>query len=90
MKHPRRKLLKFVGAAVAAQALPRVAKAQASYPLRPIIMIVTYAVGANTDAVGRLLAQRMTTSLGRPLIVENVGGANGSIGVGRVRCRART
>jgi tripartite-type tricarboxylate transporter receptor subunit TctC len=84
MKHPRRKFLKFVGAAVTAQALPRVAKAQASYPLLPITMIVTYAVGANTDAVGRLLAQRMTTSLGRPLIVENVSGANGSIGVGRV------
>jgi len=72
-----------IAAAAALSAVSLVAQAE-TYPSRPITMIVTYAVGANTDAVGRLLAQRMTTSLGRPLIVENVGGANGSIGVGRV------
>src|SRR6516164_6400074 len=82
MKRPRHAFLQLAAAA-ALSAVSLIAQAE-TYPTRPITMIVTYAVGANTDAVGRLLAQRMTTSLGRPLIVENVGGANGSIGAGRV------
>jgi tripartite-type tricarboxylate transporter receptor subunit TctC len=47
-------------------------------------MIVPYAAGGPTDALARVLAERMTTSLGQPLVVENVSGANGSIAVGRV------
>ena len=82
MKRPRHPFLQLAAAA-ALSAVSLIAQAE-TYPTRPITMIVTYAVGANTDAVGRLLAQRMTTSLGRPLIVENVGGANGSIGAARV------
>jgi len=82
MKRPRHAFLQLAAAA-ALSAVSLIAQAE-TYPTRPITMIVTYAVGANTDAVGRLLAQRMTTSLGRPLIVENVGGANGSIGAARV------
>jgi tripartite-type tricarboxylate transporter receptor subunit TctC len=47
-------------------------------------MIVPFPAGGTTDIVGRIMAERMTTSLGQPIIVENVGGANGTIGVGRV------
>src|SRR5205823_14509591 len=54
------------------------------YPSRPITMVVPFAAGGGTDVVGRILGERMRASLGQPIIVENVGGANGSIGVGRV------
>jgi tripartite-type tricarboxylate transporter receptor subunit TctC len=65
-----------------APALPRLAMAQ-TYPTRPITMIVPYGAGTSTDIVGRLLAERMGKSLGQPIIIENVGGADGSIGTGR-------
>jgi tripartite-type tricarboxylate transporter receptor subunit TctC len=45
---------------------------------------VPYAAGGPTDTVGRVIAERMRASLGQPVVIENVGGANGSIGVGRV------
>jgi tripartite-type tricarboxylate transporter receptor subunit TctC len=47
-------------------------------------MIVPFAAGGISDGIGRVLAERMRTSLGRPIIIENVSGADGSIGVGRV------
>jgi tripartite-type tricarboxylate transporter receptor subunit TctC len=53
------------------------------YPSRPITMIVPFPAGGPTDAVGRILAERMRTSLGQPVTVENVAGAGGSIGTGR-------
>jgi tripartite-type tricarboxylate transporter receptor subunit TctC len=59
-----------------------VAQAQ-QYPSRPITMIVPYATGGSTDAIGRIIADRMRASLGQAVIPENVTGANGSIGVGR-------
>jgi tripartite-type tricarboxylate transporter receptor subunit TctC len=55
-----------------------------SYPSRPITMIVPFPPGGSTDVIGRIMAERMRTLLGQPVIVENVGGAGGSIGVGRV------
>jgi tripartite-type tricarboxylate transporter receptor subunit TctC len=68
-------------------AVSRIAKAQ-TYPTRPITMIVSAAAGSATDLTGRLVAERMRASLGQPIIIENVGGADGSIGVGRA-ARAR-
>jgi tripartite-type tricarboxylate transporter receptor subunit TctC len=71
--------------AVGAAALPavsRYADAQ-SYPTRPITMIVSGAVGTNSDLVGRIIAERMREKLGQPIIIENIGGADGSIGAGR-------
>ena len=59
------------------------ARAQ-TYPSRPITMIVPFAPGGLTDVIGRVLAEGMRTSLGQSVIIENVGGANGSIGAGRV------
>jgi tripartite-type tricarboxylate transporter receptor subunit TctC len=78
----RRTFLQFAGAAVAAPACPIVATAQ-TYPTRPITLIVPAAAGGPGDVVGRLLAERMRGSLGQAVIIENLGGADGSIGVGR-------
>jgi tripartite-type tricarboxylate transporter receptor subunit TctC len=58
------------------------AAAQA-YPSRPITMIVPLATGGSTDTIARIVAEGMRASLGQPVIVENVTGAGGSIGVGR-------
>jgi tripartite-type tricarboxylate transporter receptor subunit TctC len=58
------------------------ATAQA-YPARPITMIVPFAAGGPNDTIGRILAERMRAPLGQPVIVENVVGANGTIGVAR-------
>jgi len=54
------------------------------YPTRPITMVVPFPPGGSTDVIGRIVAERMKASLGQSVIVENVGGAGGSIGVGRV------
>ena len=60
-----------------------VARAQI-YPSRPITIVVPYAAGGPTDGIARIVAERMRGSLGQPVIIENVAGAAGSIGVGRV------
>ncbi len=54
------------------------------YPARPITIVVPFPAGGPTDAVGRIVAERMRTSLGQSVIIENVAGAGGSIGIGRV------
>ncbi len=55
-----------------------------TYPARPITMIVPFPPGGATDAIARILNDRLRAALGQPVIIENVGGAGGSIGVGRV------
>jgi len=79
----RRHFLTTSAAGGLALASSPVARAQA-YPSRPITMIVPFAAGSSSDVVGRVLAERMKGALGQPIIVENVSGADGSIGVGRV------
>jgi tripartite-type tricarboxylate transporter receptor subunit TctC len=54
-----------------------------NYPSRPITIIVPFAAGGPSDAMARILAERMKVTLGETLLVENVTGAGGSIGVGR-------
>jgi tripartite-type tricarboxylate transporter receptor subunit TctC len=54
------------------------------YPSRPITMIVPFAAGGPTDVVGRLLAQSMSQTLGQNVVVEDITGAAGTVGVGRV------
>ena len=54
------------------------------YPTRPVTMVVPFSAGGPTDTVARLVAQSMSKSLGQQVIVENVGGAGGTIGAGRV------
>jgi tripartite-type tricarboxylate transporter receptor subunit TctC len=63
--------------------LPQPSVAQV-YPSRTITIVVGFAAGGPTDALARILAERMKVSLGQPLIVENVTGAAGSVAVGRV------
>jgi tripartite-type tricarboxylate transporter receptor subunit TctC len=55
-----------------------------TFPTRPITLIVPFPPGGSTDVAGRIIADKMGAFLGQPVIVENVGGAGGSIGVGRL------
>jgi tripartite-type tricarboxylate transporter receptor subunit TctC len=55
-----------------------------TYPSRPITMIVPLAAGGSTDIIGRIMAEGMRATLGQPIVVENVTGAGGTIGVGRL------
>ena len=82
-QHPRRQFLRWAVGAAALPAGSRDASAQ-SYPTRPITMIVPFPAGGGTDTVGRIVAERMRVSLGQPVVIENVTGANGTIGTGRV------
>jgi tripartite-type tricarboxylate transporter receptor subunit TctC len=79
---PRRRFLHIAASAAAFPAVSRDASAQ-SYPTRPITMIVPGGAGGPTDVVGRVIAERMRGFLGQPIIIENVTGADGSIGTGR-------
>jgi tripartite-type tricarboxylate transporter receptor subunit TctC len=54
------------------------------YPSRPVMMIVPLATGGSTDTIARIVAEGMRALLGQPVIVENVTGAGGTIGVGRL------
>jgi tripartite-type tricarboxylate transporter receptor subunit TctC len=54
-----------------------------TYPARPITMIVPIGAGSIADTAARVVAERMRVSLGQPILIENVSGADGNIGVGR-------
>jgi tripartite-type tricarboxylate transporter receptor subunit TctC len=54
------------------------------YPARPITVVVPFPAGGPMDTVGRILAEPMRASLGKPIMIENVTGAGGTLGVGRV------
>src|SRR3954463_10666315 len=74
------RLLTFVALTLAA-----ISTAHAQpYPSRPITLIVPFPPGGSTDTAARIMAERMRPILGQPIVIENVGGAGGSIGVGRV------
>ena len=55
-----------------------------SYPSRPITIVVPFPAGGPTDTLGRILAERMTVTLGQSVIIENPTGAAGTIGTGHV------
>jgi len=82
MTFARRQFLSLAAGSVTLLVVSPVTSAQ-TYPSRPITMIVPSSVGGSSDTIGRVLAERMRASLGQPVIVENVSGANGSIGAGR-------
>jgi tripartite-type tricarboxylate transporter receptor subunit TctC len=83
MKGQRREFLRLAAGAAALPAMSRLARAQA-YPSRPITIVVPFAAGGPTDTIARIMGQRMRQSLGQTFVIENVTGAAGSIGVGRV------
>jgi len=74
----RRQFLTLVGAALA-QALPPRASAQ-TWPAKPIRAVIPFAAGSSIDVVGRIVLDRLSTQLGKPIVVENRGGAGGTIG----------
>ncbi|UFS66861.1 tripartite tricarboxylate transporter substrate binding protein [Paracoccus denitrificans] len=68
----------------AAMALGLAGAAAAEYPERPITLVIPFAAGGSTDVVGRIVADRMSQELGQQVIVQNVGGAGGSLGAAQV------
>ena len=75
----------FAAAALAALAALVASHALAqAFPSRPVTLIVPFPPGGSTDTAARIIAEAMRPSLGQPVIIENVGGAGGSIGVARV------
>jgi tripartite-type tricarboxylate transporter receptor subunit TctC len=82
MKFPRRRLLHLAAGAAALPAVSRFVWVQA-YPTKPITMLVPFAAGGGTDLVGRIMVERKRESLGQPVIIENVTGANGTVAAGR-------
>lgn len=56
-----------------------------AYPAKPIALVVPYPAGATVDNIGRTLAIELSKRLGQPVVVENVGGASGTIGATKVR-----
>jgi tripartite-type tricarboxylate transporter receptor subunit TctC len=81
MNPPRRYVLAASVAALLAVAPDAIAE---TYPSRPVTMIVPASAGGPTDAIARVLSERMTANLGGTVLVDNVAGAGGSIGVGKV------
>jgi tripartite-type tricarboxylate transporter receptor subunit TctC len=75
----RRQLLSLSGAALAASVLPRFARAQ-QWPSKTIRAIVPFGPGSTIDVIGRIVADPLSAALGQPIVVENRGGAGGSIG----------
>src|SRR3954469_25342066 len=70
--------------ALALTMLSGAAGAQPAFPSRSLTLVVPFPLGGSTDAAARIMAERMRPVLGQPIVIENVGGAGGSIGVGRV------
>lgn len=76
----RRGLLGGIGAGLAAASLPRPAIGQAPWPNRPVKIIVPYAPGGATDTLARPWADKLTQAFGQPFVIDNRGGASGTIG----------
>jgi tripartite-type tricarboxylate transporter receptor subunit TctC len=83
----RRKLLQSTGAVFAMPALPRLSWAQASaqsWPSKTIRAVIPFTAGSSIDIVGRIVLDPLASQLGQPIVVENRGGAGGSIGAAAV------
>src|SRR5215207_11564315 len=82
-KHTRRRHLVLLGAALAAPALPRLARAQA-WPSKSIRAVIPFTAGSTVDIVARIVFEPLSQQLGQSIIVENRGGAGGTIGTAMV------
>ena len=74
---------RLIGALFAATILTAPAFAQ-TYPERQITMVVPFSAGGPTDTVARLVAERMSDDLGQQIVIQNVGGAGGTLGAAQV------
>jgi len=79
----RRRFLNLAGAALAMPALPRLARAQ-SWPAKPVRAMIPFTAGSTIDIVGRIVTDPLAAQLGQPIVIENRGGAGGSIGTAAV------
>ena len=79
----RRRVL-LGGAALAGASVSGAAFAQSAWPDRPVRLVVGFTAGSATDVTGRIFAQRFSETWGQPVVVENVAGNSGAIGVDRV------
>jgi len=77
MSSARLRMSLVAALALLLSALPAFAQ---TYPSRPVRVIVPFPAGGGVDAAGRILAQRLGESFGKPFLIENRGGANGNIG----------
>lgn len=75
---PRRRLLALLAGMAITALAP--ARAQIAYPDKPIRWIVPYPPGGGTDVIARILQERMAAAVGQPVVIENKGGAGGSVG----------
>lgn len=83
MHTSRRTLLALAATAALGAALPTMAVAQSDYPTKPIKIIVAFPPGGTSDVMGRMVADPLSKALGQPVVVENIGGAGGTIGTDR-------
>src|SRR5215218_3432613 len=74
----------LLAASMSALAAPAVRAQQQPFPNRPVTVVVAFSAGGPTDVISRLVAEGMAKDLGQPVVVENVTGAGGTIGAGRV------
>lgn len=78
------RLTQWIAAGLAGLALGMGSAMADTYPSRPVTLVVPYSAGGPSDAIARLLGQNMSATLGQPMVIENVVGAGGTTGAGRV------
>jgi tripartite-type tricarboxylate transporter receptor subunit TctC len=83
MNTNRRTLLAMAATAALGVTLPTIAMAQSDYPTKPIKIIVAFPPGGTSDVMGRMMTEPLSKALGQPVVVENIGGAGGTIGTDR-------
>src|SRR5262245_31914700 len=76
-------MARMIGIVLLAALMMAGGAAAQSYPSRPITMIVPFPAGGATTTIARIVTEHMKTTLGQPIVVENIGGASGSIGTTR-------
>jgi tripartite-type tricarboxylate transporter receptor subunit TctC len=80
MKLARRQFLYLATGASALSAVSRIARAQATYPTRPVRIIVPYAPGGGTDFAARVIGEYLSRGIGQQVIIENKSGGSSMIG----------
>lgn len=78
------RLTKWIAAGIAGLALGMGSAMADTYPSRPVTLLVPYSAGGPSDAIARVLGQNMSVTLGQPIVIENVVGAGGTTGAGRL------